>query len=365
MHIAAGPERGAEEITRRGFVFHQFPLSRRTLSPLADAFTLRALRRLYEELQPDIVHHVTWKPIIYGSLAAIPLGLPVLINAFAGLGSLFVGRGVFRRLRRGVLLRLLALSKKHPNTWAIFENSDDQAELVSAGVIEPTRSLVTPGIGIDVNAFSYVPEIRSDSLKILFASRLIRDKGVEDFVEAARVLRKRGVAAQFQLLGSTDPGNPSSISTAELMTWVNEGLIEWRGFTADIRSALEGVHIVCLPTRYREGVPRILMEAAAVGRPIITTDSPGCRDIVAHGVNGLLIRAGDVEALVQAIVYLAENPLVRTQFGQSGRRRVEDMFAVEFVLSSTMQLYSDALAKMEGWMTEVQTSPPTLTKISQ
>lgn len=344
VHIASGSERGAEDIEAAGFTFHRLPLNREALSPFADARTLFALIALYRKVRPHIVHHITWKAIVFGTLAARFTKVPVLVNAFAGLGSAFVHPGALQSLRRILMLRLVGLAKRHGNSWSIFENQDDHRALVASGALRPDTAVVMPGIGVDTRVFKQAPEQNGPVARVVFASRMLREKGVEDLVEAARILKQRNVPASVVLVGGADRGNPSCVSPEELQAWAKEGVIEWVGFKENIQEVLRESNIVCLPTYYREGVPRILMEAAAVGRCIVTTDSPGCRDVVVDGVNGLLVPPRDVGRLADAIERLARDPALRTRFGAAGRSLVEERFEAAMVVQATMDLYEKALS---------------------
>ena len=343
VHIACGEGEGAEDITAQGFPFHRLPLTRRTLAPLRDAQTVAALVKLYRRLQPDIVHHVTLKPVIYGSMAARIAKVPAVVNAFAGLGYTFIGDSAAARLRRWTIQKLLTGALRLPRQAVVFENKDDLLLLTRAGVIPADRARVIAGVGVDTNIYTEAEESRGP-VRVVFASRMLREKGVEYFVQAARQLRSKGIRAQFALVGMPDSFNPGSISEKQLRAWHEEGVVTWEGFRRDMPRVLQEAHVVCLPTYYREGVPRILLEAAACGRPIVTTDMAGCRDIVEHEVNGLIVAPHDVSGLATALERLIADRALRSRFGIASRDLVERRFALPRVLDEFWQLYSSLLA---------------------
>jgi glycosyltransferase involved in cell wall biosynthesis len=338
VHIACGEGEGAEGIAALGLPFHRLPLTRTPVAPLRDLRTVTALVRLYRKLKPDVVHHVTLKPVVYGSIAARIAGVRGVVNAFAGLGHAFGGSSVTARLRRWTVERLIGWSLRLPRQRIVFENRDDLELLTRAAALESEDALVIAGIGVDTHEYVGVPE-KPGPVQVLLAGRMLREKGVEYFVEAARRLRRRGVAARFVLAGVPDPFNAGTVTEQELRGWSAEGVVEWLGFQRDMPRLLRESHIVCLPTYYREGVPRILLEGAASARALIATDMPGCRDIVRNGVNGLLVPPHDVDALERALESLIADADLRARLGAAGRRIAEEEFALPLVLESFWELY--------------------------
>jgi glycosyltransferase involved in cell wall biosynthesis len=339
VHIACGEGEGAEDIEAAGLPFHRLPLTRTPLAPVRDAKSIAALVRLYRRLRPDVVHHVTLKPVIFGSIAARIAGVPGVVNAFAGLGYTFSGVSAGARMRRWSVERLIAWSLKLPRQKIVFENSDDRQLLTSAGAIPSADSLVIAGVGIDTEEYSATPQ-PAPPVQILLASRMLREKGVQYFVEAARRLKNRGISARFLLVGTPDPFNPGSITEQELRDWSRDGVVEWLGFRRDMPQVIRDSHVVCLPTYYREGVPRILMEGAASGRALVTTDMPGCRDIVKDGVNGFVLPPHDVTSLEHALEKLIVDAPLRARFGAAGRKIAEEQFALPRVLEQFWSVYS-------------------------
>ena len=327
----------AELIRSHGLKLIHFELSRRSRNPFIEFGMIWRLLRVYREEQPDIVHHVALKPVLYGSIAARLTGVPAVVNALAGLGFLFISKHFQARVIRLLVESAFRLLFNDPNVRVIFQNPDDMALLTSHGVLVTKQGVLIRGSGVCTLQFNVTPEVYGLPLVVL-ASRMLWDKGIAEFVEAVRQLRGQGVAARFALVGEGDPDNPASISNKQLSQWQNEGIIEWWGQRDDMPRVFAQSHIVCLPS-YREGLPKVLVEAAACGRPIIATDVPGCREIVHDGENGLLVPAKDFYALANALRQLIDNPSLRIAMGKRGREIAESKFSIEHVVTQTLNLY--------------------------
>lgn len=318
-------------------------LDRASRNPMRELLSLIELIRILAREKPDIVHLVALKPVLYGALAAWLLGRDA-VCALGGLGSLFVGGGGWRaRLRRLVIAAMRMLLKRR-RVRMILQNDDDRASLLDAGVIAPGQVTLIRGAGVDLDRFRPLPEPDGPPVFVLPA-RMLRDKGVADLVAAARLLRARGVACRVWLAGAPDPDNPTSLSPDELNAWQAEGLVEWLGHRADMPALWARAHVCVLPSFYREGVPKALLEAAACARPIITTDMPGCRDVVTPEIEGLLVPPRDPEALAQAMARLAGAPDLRRTMGAAARRRAEAEFGERGVMDRTMALYRAILSQ--------------------
>ncbi len=331
----------AELIRSHGLKLIHFELSRRSRNPFIEFGMIWRLLRVYREEQPDIVHHVALKPVLYGSIAARLTGVPAVVNALAGLGFLFISKHFQARVIRLLVESAFRLLFNDPNVRVIFQNPDDMALLTSHGVLVTKQGVLIRGSGVCTLQFNVTPEVYGLPLVVL-ASRMLWDKGIAEFVEAVRQLRGQGVAARFALVGEGDPDNPASISNKQLSQWQNEGIIEWWGQRDDMPRVFAQSHIVCLPS-YREGLPKVLVEAAACGRPIIATDVPGCREIVHDGENGLLVPAKDFYALANALRQLIDNPSLRIAMGKRGREIVESKFSIEHVVTQTLTLYKELI----------------------
>lgn len=332
------PDTGrSDEIRSEGFEFHPLPLSRKGTSPLAEWGTIRFLVELYRSLRPDLVHHVTSKPVVYGSLAArlVP-GLRV-VNAVSGLGYVFISdRG---RALRAAVRALYGIALKGRGSRTIFQNPDDRDLFLSLGLVRPRECVLIRGSGVDCAEFPYAAEPEGVPI-VLLPARMLWDKGVGEFVSAARELKGRGVEARFVLAGREDDGNPAAVPADQLERWVAEGVVEWWGHRTDMPAVLAASSVVVLPSE-REGLPKALLEAAATGRAIVTTDVPGCREVVEAEVNGLLVPPRDPVALASAIERLIRSPELRREYGLAGRRRAESEFAIEAVVAQTLRVYAD------------------------
>jgi glycosyltransferase involved in cell wall biosynthesis len=332
--------RGSGDVIRAaGIRLIPFENARGGLNPFVEIGTLCRLVLLYRQEQPDLVHHVAMKPVLYGTIAARLAGRSALVNAVAGMGWLFTSSASVTRYFTPVIHR--ALRHVLRSGIAVVQNPDDERLLAQLGVPLSQIRLV-PGSGVDLQQFQPQPPPQGTPV-VLLPARLLWDKGVGDFVAAARLLRRRGVAARFLLAGEPDPVNPASIPPAEVSSWVQEGIIEHLGVVADMPKALAACHIVCLPS-YREGLPKSLLEAAAAGRPIVTTDVPGCRAIVTDGDNGLLVPPRNPGALAGALARLIGDSAVRAEMGARGRLRAEREFGLEGVIAKMLAVYAEALA---------------------
>jgi glycosyltransferase involved in cell wall biosynthesis len=314
---------------------------RRRTNPIAELlFTLR-LAKLYRQLRPDLVHHIALKPILVGGIAARLAGVPAIVNAPTGLGFVFSSDKPLAKLLKPFVSLLLRITLSPKNAHVIFENPDDQAELEQLGMIRPGATSLIRGAGVDIEAFFPAPE-PPPPIRVILIARMIREKGVADFVEAARILRGRQIAAEFVLVGAPDPGNPNTVTEAELRGWEAAGLVSWLGPRKDIAALLRGAHIACQPSSYREGLPKSALEAMASGKPLIATDIPGCREAVVDGQTGMLVPPRNPTALAAAIQQLIEAPDLRARMGAAARLRVEQYFADAIICRQTLLVY-DAL----------------------
>ncbi|MCR4303909.1 MAG: glycosyltransferase family 4 protein [Gallionella sp.] len=331
--------RHAGKILQHGVKVIQFDISRRGSNVFRELKVILQLMRIYREEQPDIVHHVAMKPMLYGSLASHLLRVPHTVNWVAGMGWLFVSGNRRAKILRIIIRRVLGVLLR--GTSVIVENKDDQAIIADIGIAAQHIHLVR-GAGVDTLLYSPCPEPVGIPLVVLPA-RMLWDKGVGEFVGAARQLQQRGVKARLVLVGDPDTENPASVPERQLKDWQNEGIVEWWGRREDMPQVLAQSHIVCLPS-YREGLPKALLEAASCGRPIVTTDVPGCREIVSDGYNGLLVEAHNVAALTDALAKLLADPELRHQMGKRGRERVLSEFSQERIVAQVLATYSEILS---------------------
>jgi glycosyltransferase involved in cell wall biosynthesis len=342
VEVAGPPGNGIETIEAHGFPYHTVPMSRTSVNPLRDLVTLAALARLFRARRPELVHLISLKPVIYGGIAARLTAVPATVAALTGLGYALTSRAIAARVIRVAVRPLLRAAVGNPRARVILQNDDDARALVRAVRACEPRVRVIRGSGVDPQQFRPRPEPEGDPV-VLFAGRLLRDKGVDDFIEAARRLRNGGTRARFVIAGRPDPQNPTSVPEHRIAGEHAAGVVEWWGHRSDMPDVIGGSHVVCLPTTYGEGVPRVLIEAAASGRPIVATNWTGCREIVAHGRNGLLVEPGDIEALCGAIRRLVENPAERGAMGACGRELVLANFSAALVNRTTLAVYRELL----------------------
>jgi glycosyltransferase involved in cell wall biosynthesis len=340
VHVAtAGDDQANIDIIRaEGFPFHALPLSQHGMNPLQEVRTMAAIIRLYRDLRPDLVHMVTIKAVLYGGIAARLARVPALVYAITGLGSLYSESGLKVRLARMGANMAFRLALGHRNAKLIFQNPDDRNLFVQNRLIDAARTQVIKGSGVDMGVFH--PQLETEGTPVvLFAGRLLWKKGLGVFVEAAQRLQKTGVKARFVVVGYPEPSSPAAVPLSQLETWAHKGLIEWWGKRDDMPDVFAASHVVCLPSSYGEGVPKVLIEAAACGRAIVTTDTPGCREITRHGKNGLLVSKDDPAALAHAIRELVEDATLRRALGAKGRQIALGEFSETQVFNDIFTLY--------------------------
>ncbi len=340
-HVWAPSGFSTDEIERKGFQFHPIPMSRRGGNPFIELQTLFALIALYRRLRPELVHHLTIKPNLYGGLAARVAKVPKVVFSVTGLGQAFVGTGPLARLRKTLISSVMRRSMGHPRARVIFQNPDDLSRFVAARIVDANRARVILGSGVDVGSFAADPPPVDDVPLVTLCSRLIWEKGIREFVEAAQILKQQGVSARFALVGDTRASNPRAVPRATLEEWDRNKIVEWWGFRTDMNQVLAEAQVVCLPSTYGEGVPKILLEAAAAGRAIITTDIAGCRESLVEGVSGLLVRPGDVRGLVDAMRKLVGDRDLAMRMGREGRKLAEERFDVRQTVAATLEVYGE------------------------
>ena len=337
--VATGQgESDIERIRSNGFDHRLLPLSRSSRNPLVELRLILALARLLRDLRPDIIHTVTIKPVLYGGILARTLRVPAMVAAISGMGHLFTHK---RKVPLNAALSLFyRLALGHPHSRVIVQNTADQAELERMHALRPGQVRLIPGSGVDLRVFSPSPLPTGRPLVILPA-RMLWDKGVGEFVKAVRILQEQGVLARFVLVGPLDTENPSCVSLEKLEKWRAHGPVEWWGDRDDMPRVFAQASLVVLPTFYREGVPKTLLEAAAAGRAVVTTDVPGCRDIVEPGVTGEIVPPRDKPALAACIKRLLDDPPKLSRMGEAARRKAEAEFGVEKVVAAHLEIYRE------------------------
>lgn len=331
----------AEIIKENGIFLAPVQFNRRGLNPCKEAKTIRQIYQVYRKLNPDLVHHIALKPILYGTLAAKWAGLTRVINAPVGMGFVFTSQKKLAQCLRPFVQFFLKNLLNPPNSCIILENSDDRDFFANEGLAQYDDIALIKGAGVDLELFNCTAEPNGTPVVTLVA-RMLWDKGIKEFVEAARILKSQKLNARFVLVGDPDIGNPGAIPIKTLHGWVDEGFVEWNGARSDIPEILANSHIVCLPS-YREGLPKSLIEALASCRPVVTTDVPGCREVVTHRHNGLLVPARDTTALAKALKELILSPEARQEMGCKGRARAIHEFSRELVVEQTLAIYRHML----------------------
>jgi len=328
-----------EQIRSAGLRLIPIQVSRRGFNPIVEVGTLLRIARILKGERPDLLHNIAHKPVLYGTIAARITKVRTVYNALGGLGHIFTTTGPKARALRTMVLRSYRVLLSRPNVQVAVQNPDDADMLADlAGV----QASVIGGAGVDLERF--VPHSEPPPpVSVLLASRLLWDKGVAEYLQAAHILRERGVDARFALAGKPDNGNPASVTKAQVEQWQASGVVDWLGFREDMDQVLARCHIVCLPSYYGEGIPKILIEGLAAARPIITTDHPGCRETVVNGENGFLIPPRDPHALADALQVLIQDETMRRRFGKRSRALAEAEFGFQGVAEKVLHLYGELL----------------------
>ena len=321
-------------------------LERTGRNPIGEALAVLDLARLYRRLRPDVVHHVAIKPVLYGSAAARLAGVRHVVNAVSGLGYALTARTLkARALGRAVVLAYRAALGR-PGTVTILQNADDRQYFVDRGVLGPRQVVLIRGSGVNLDEFRPGPESPGPPV-VLYAGRMLTSKGVGDLVEAGRQLRAAGVELRVALAGWSDMSNPEAIAPAQLQAWERAGLAELWGRRDDMAAVFASSHVVALASD-REGVPKVLLEAAGAGLPLVATDVPGCREVVDVGSNGFLVPRGDPAALARALGRLCQDPALRRRMGAASRAKAEAEFSEASVVQATVRTYLDVMSGEGG-----------------
>ena len=342
------------KFSAEGFGYSAYRLSRQ-VNPISDLLTIIQLVFIFRRLKPHIVHTFDTKPGVWGSLAARWAGVPVVVGTLTGLGSLYASDRLTTRFIRTIYQTLQKLAC-HLSDLTVFQNRDDARQFIADGVIPADRAMVIPGSGVSTDVFAPARVsdqeqaqlrselgIRPDEAVVTMISRVIRSKGVLEFMAAARAVRLACPSARFLLIGPADDESVDRLTATELTQL--KRAVTWPGPRRDIPAVLAVSDIFVLPSAYREGIPRVLLEAASMELPVVTTDSPGCNDVVEDGVNGFLVPLRDAPALAGAILRLIEQPELRRRFGQVSRQRAVERFDLSVVADQTLSMYRQLLAR--------------------
>lgn len=334
----------AEKLRSLGLRWEPVPMDRRSLNPFRELVLLWYLWRLFLREKPALVHNFTIKCAVYGSLTARLARVPTRINAVAGMGYVFTSNDTQARVLRPLVRMLMHAALGGRAARLILQNPDDVALFERAGFIDRANIRLIPGSGVDCSRFTLRDAGRDPSkpLRVLLAARLLWDKGLAEYVAAARSLRAQGRAIEFLLAGDPDPGNPAAVPEETVRGWVGEGVLQWLGHVDDVSGLLASVDMVVLPS-YREGLPKSLIEAAACGLPLIATDVPGCREVVSDGVDGLLVPVRNAVALANAIARLQDDRDLSARLGAAARAKALARFDQRIVIADTIAVYRELL----------------------
>jgi glycosyltransferase involved in cell wall biosynthesis len=333
------PGQYVDKIKKKGFLWHPWHLNRRSVAPWWELRSIFELAGIYQRFSPDVVHHITVKPILYGSIAALLRRVPKVINNFTGLGFLF-SEDPRAKWLRWLILPIFRFVLYDRDFYTVLLNENDRSRLISLGVITGEKTTIIPSEGVDLDLYQpeWSDKEKRDSVIVLMAARLLWDKGVAEFVETARRVKAQYRSVEFWLAGERDMGNPACIPRETLAAWREEGYVRFLNHRDDMPELLRKVDIAVLPS-YHEGIPVFLLEAAASGLPLIATDIEGCNLIIDEGTNGFLVSKKDISGLADAILTLVRDPDLRLKMGRNSRVIVEERFSQEDSLSHFLSLY--------------------------
>lgn len=330
----------SQKLEALGYAYREIKINNSGTNPIEEIKLIYDFVKLYKEVKPDILLHYTIKPNVYGSIAADILDIPVITN-ISGLGTVFLNNSFPSKIAKFLYKVAMRIPKK-----VFFQNSDDRELFIVKKLVDPQKTALLAGSGIDTEKFAPAKDVSPSGgpLQFLFIARLVKDKGIVEYVDAARILKEKYPDVEFAILGAFYPGNPTAVTQAEMRRWEEEGVIRYLGVSDDVRSVIVGAACVVLPS-YREGLSRVLLEASSMAKPIVTTDVPGCKDVVEDGVNGFLCRSKDVKDLAHAMEKMIVLPQIkREEMGKRGRERAVKEFDEKIVIGHYLEAIKALLA---------------------
>lgn len=345
VHLACNYSKSKEFLENKGIACHEIQFTRSNYNIMNALIICKQIHALLKDIKPDITHLVTIKPILLGGIVARLLKLPSVVFAISGLGYIFISKGKIASIRKRMIGLIYAYVFKHKNICVIFQNTDDRNELSKLSGLNKIHSVIIPGSGVDTERFS-ISQLPKSPPVIMMASRLLKDKGVYEYISAAKIIGHKNKNIKFVLVGTPDPENPSSISIEEVNGWIDKGYIEYWGQQEDMPNVISKSTIVVLPS-YREGLPKVLLEASSSGRPVITTNVAGCRDAIIDMRTGFLVEKYNAQDLADKIITLSSNLDRCIQMGQSGRKLVEEKFSEKLIVSHHMKVYEKLLLEQK------------------
>ncbi len=328
----------SHRLVELGFEYHNININNKGANPVEDLKLIYDFYKLYKQIKPDIILHYTIKPNIYGSIAVAMADIPAISN-ISGLGTVFLNEYLSSKIARFLYKFALQFPKK-----VFFQNSDDKTLFTQRRLVKRSKTGLLPGSGIDTEAFKPVENSGSDRpMQFLFIARLVKDKGIMEYVEAARIIRKKYPDIDFSILGAYYPENPTAITEEQMYKWEEEGIVVYIGKSDDVQSVIAKFDCIVLPS-YREGLSRVLLEAASMAKPIITTDVPGCKDVVSDGLNGYLCKVKDSQDLAQKMEKMINlDKLERLRMGQKGREKIINQFDEKIVIEKYLAAIEEVL----------------------
>lgn len=341
VHLATSQDDQKDYLESLGLKHHCFAVNKAGSNPFEEIKTIYSLYKLFKMVQPDVVHNITIKPVLYGGVAARFAGIKKVVSAISGMGIIFIQTGRVAAIKRFIVGLLYKVAIGHNNSIVITQNPDDAKAIKNLANLNPEIMRLIKGSGVDINLFQPTPIPETDSFKITLIARMLEDKGVYEFYQAAKLLKPNYPNCEFILAGDLHH-NPSSLTTKQLTDWNEEGVVKWVGHQTDVRQIIAESHLIVLPS-YREGLPKVLLEAAAMARPVVTTDVPGCRDAIIDKQTGLLAEVKNSESLATAIEQFLINPAMSENFGNAGRELVEREFSIDKVVQQHMDIYSTSI----------------------
>ena len=323
------------------------PMDRASLNPLREAWTLQRLVQLLRAERPDLLHNFTVKCAVYGAIAARAAGVPAVVNAVAGMGYVFTSDHVKARVLKPIVSALMRGTLGGGHSRVILQNPDDADAFAASRLAPPQNIRLIRSSGVDTSRFRPRPRDATASprpLRVLLAARLVWEKGIREFVDAASLLRRQGRTIEFLLAGMPDPGNPRSVARDEVEQWQRQGVLRWLGHVDDMPALLRDIDVMALPSYYREGVPKSLIEAAACGLALVTTDLPGCREVVTrHGIDGMHVEPRDAASLATVLAQLDDDRGLLQRLGERAREQALSDFDERLVIRKTIEVYGELL----------------------
>lgn len=341
VHLACKFTENTKKIKKKGLILHNLNLSRSGMGIYENLKSFFQIFNIIKKIKPDLVHAITIKPIIFTGIASYFTKISSIVFSITGLGFVFLTNGIISQFRKSLIIKLFKICFKHQNCNIIFQNPDDLNFIIKKTKLSIKKTSIIYGSGVFLKKYIHKEKYKNFT-NILFASRLLVHKGIREFVKASQILKKKNI--NFIIAGNIDKGNPSSIDKKTLQTWISKNYIKYIGFKKDIKKTIFNSDIVVLPS-YGEGFPKILIEAAAAGKPVITTDVSGCRNAIIPGKTGILIKKENYKELVNALDFLIKNKKIRKKMGIEAKKFARNTFDINNVILKHEEIYKNLILK--------------------